>query len=51
MSFSSTDDWFRSSDNNVSSAHFVINREGKIYQYVPTDGPEVAVNREAVSRN
>lgn len=37
MSFSSTDDWFRSSDNNVSSAHFVINREGKIYQYVPIE--------------
>jgi hypothetical protein len=35
----------------VVNKHIVINREGKIYQYVPTDGPEVAVNREAVSRN
>jgi N-acetyl-anhydromuramyl-L-alanine amidase AmpD len=34
MSFTSTDDWFRNPKNKVSSAHFVINRKGEIYQYV-----------------
>jgi N-acetyl-anhydromuramyl-L-alanine amidase AmpD len=37
MSFTSTDDWFRSSNNNVSSAHFLVNRKGEIYQYVPIE--------------
>lgn len=36
-SFTSTDDWFRSSGNQVSSAHFVIDRSGNIYQYVDMD--------------
>ena len=31
---SSADSWFRSSRNNVSSAHFLVTKEGKIKQYV-----------------
>lgn len=30
----SMDSWFRSSGNNVSSAHFGISRDGRIHQYV-----------------
>lgn len=37
MSFSSTDSWFRTSDNKKSSAHFVVSREGEIFQYVSID--------------
>lgn len=33
-SWSSCDSWFRSPDNNVSSAHFCVARDGSIRQYV-----------------
>lgn len=33
-SFYSADNWFRNSGNEVSSAHFIVAKDGKVYQYV-----------------